>query len=78
MSYDKNGNYDYEAAAAERRFRSGPSLYARLGDRLSGGAKAVGCIVAVLLVAGGFFGCAYAVLYGAGRAVEHGMHDGAK
>ena len=76
--YDEKGNYDYEAAAAQRHFR--PNGIARLSERLKSGTKtttqAVGCILVVLALGGAFVGCAYTIFYGAGRAVGSGMHDG--
>lgn len=69
MSYDERGNYDYEAAAMEARFRaSDHDRLARIG--LYAGGVLLGLFLAALLLAV-FAGGSYV----RGRAVGAGVRD---
>ncbi len=73
MAYDKHGNYDYEASAAETQFK--PRLAQRLGEGLS---QARGCVVMVFwvtFIVALAVGLTYGALYAGGRAVGAGVRD---
>lgn len=76
--YDEKGNYDYEAAAAEKKFKRDSNAYTNIGASIKGAGKVIGCGLIILLVIGGFVGCIGAVLYGGGRVISQGVHDGTK
>lgn len=72
MSYDRNGNWDYEAAAMEQQLSRRPS---GLGTALARGGKAIGLLVLLALGLGVFFAASWGGYYLTGRAVGAGVRD---